>query len=94
LVFETITELSKIFKNFASPQDKLVFETITELSRERKPITTRDINLAIKRKFGKFMRLQRLFETLNRLQEYGFMEIDVTSDNNKPVLVWKNLVNV
>jgi len=84
----------KIFKNFASPQDKLVFETITELSKEKRAMVTMDINLAIKRKVGKFMKLERLIDKLNHLQEYGFIKKDIVSNNNKPVMVWKILVNV
>ena len=53
-----------------------------------------DINLAIKRKVGKFMKLERRVERLNRLQEYGFIKKDIVSNNNKPVMVWKTLVNV
>ena len=83
----------KIFNNLASPKDKLILQAIAELSREKKPITTRDINLSIKRKVGKFMKLERLLERLNRLQEYGFVKMDITVHNNQPSLVWKNLIN-
>jgi exosortase len=88
------TNNQKIFNNFASQTDKLILETISELSRESKTITTSDINLAIKRKVEKFMKLERLVERLNRLQEYGFIKRDVASNDNKPVLIWKSLVNI
>jgi exosortase len=83
----------KIFNNFASSYDKLLLQTITELSKERK-MTTRDINIAIKNKVGKFMKLERLVEKLNSLMEYGFIKMDITSNDNKPSLVWKSLVNI
>jgi DNA-binding HxlR family transcriptional regulator len=50
--------------------------------------------LAIKRKIGKTMKLERLIERLNRLQEYGFVKRDITSNGNKPALVWKSLISV
>ena len=57
-------------------------------------MVTIDINLAIKRKVGKFMKLERRVERLNRLHEYGFIKKDIVSNNNKPVMVWKTLVNL
>jgi len=84
----------KIFNNFASPEDKLVLQTISELSKEKRTFITEDINLAIKRKIGKTMKLERLIERLNRLQEYGFVKRDITSNGNKPALVWKSLISV
>jgi len=84
----------KIFNNFASSEDKLVLQTVAELSKEKKAITTRDISSAIKRKAGKFMKFERLVERLNRLEEYGFIKRDIASNNNKPMLVWKSLVNI
>ncbi len=84
----------KIFDHFASPTDKLTLQAITELNKERKTAAARDINLAIKRKVGKTMRIEKLGEKLNRLQEYGFIKTDIASYNNKPILVWKSLVNM
>lgn len=84
----------KIFNNFASKTDKHILKAMTELSAEKKAITTGDINLVIKRKIGKFMKLESLVERLDRLQEYGFIKRDVTSNDNKPVLIWKSLVNI
>ena len=84
----------KIFNNFATPEEKLVLQTLTELSKERKAATTKEINFAIKRKIGKFMKVERLIERLNRLQEYGFIKTDLHSNNNRPFLVWKSLVNI
>jgi len=82
----------KIFNNFASTTDKLVLKVITELNRTKKAMTTAEINGAIKNKVGKSMALKKLLERLNRLQEYGFIKMDVISNNNEPVLVWKNLI--
>lgn len=84
----------KIFNNLASSEEKLVLQTISELSKEKKAVTTKDINLAIKSKVGKLMTLEKLIERLNRLQEYGFIKRDIASNNNKPMLVWKSLVNI
>jgi hypothetical protein len=84
----------KIFNNFASPKDKLVLQTTVELSKEKKTVTTEDINFAIRSKVGKFMKLERLIEHLNRLQEYGFIKREIISNHNKPLLSWKSLINV
>jgi exosortase len=84
----------KIFNNFASSEDKLVLQTISEVSKEKRAVTTKDINVAIKGKVGKFMKLERLIERLNHLQDYGFVKRDITSDDNRPTLVWKSLVNM
>ncbi|MEM1564007.1 MAG: exosortase/archaeosortase family protein [Candidatus Bathyarchaeia archaeon] len=84
----------KIFNNFASPNDKLVFTTIIELNKTKKVVTTADINYAIKTKVGKKMKIERLVERLIRLQEYGFIKMDITSNDNKPLLFWKSLVNL
>ncbi len=84
----------KIFNNLASPTDKLVLQTITELSRTKRTATTAEINLAIKNKTGKTVRIERLVERLNHLQEYGFIKMDMTLNNNNPILVWKSLVNL
>jgi exosortase len=84
----------KIFNNFASPKDKLVLQTTVELSKEKKTVTTEDINLAIRSKVGKFMKLESLIEHLNRLQEYGFIKREIVSNHNKPLLSWKSLINV
>jgi len=84
----------KIFNNFASPKDKLVLGVLTELSRTKKAVTTAEINCAIKNKAGKNMGLEKLLERLNRLQEYGFIKMDVISNNNEPMLVWRNLIAI
>jgi len=84
----------KIFNNFGSPKDKLVLQTTIELSKEKKAVTTIDINLAIRRKVGKFMKLESLMEHLNRLQDYGFIKRDIISNQNKPLLAWRSLINI
>jgi len=84
----------KIFNNFASTTDKLLFKTIIELSRTKKAMTTAEINGAIKNKAGKNMALEKLLERLNRLQEYGFIKMDVISNKNEPMLVWRNLITI
>jgi len=84
----------KIFNNFGSPKDKLVLQTTIKLNKEKKAVTTMDINLAIKRKVGKFMKLESLMEHLNRLQDYGFIKRDIISNHNKPLLAWRSLINI
>lgn len=84
----------KIFNNYASPKDKLVFKAITELTEAKKAVIISDINDAIKTKVGKRLKVERLVERLNRLQEYGFVKMDVISHDNKPLIVWKSLVNL
>jgi len=84
----------KIFNNFASSEDKLVLQVVVELSEKSKTITTRDINVVIKGKIGKFVKLEGLVKRLDLLQGYGFIKRDVVSVNDKPVLAWKSLVNM
>ncbi|MEM3824269.1 MAG: exosortase/archaeosortase family protein [Candidatus Bathyarchaeia archaeon] len=84
----------KIFNHFATPEDKLVLQAITELSKEKKTTTTKNINLAIKNKIGRFMKFERLMERLNHLQDYGFIKRGMVFINNKPFLIWRSLVNL
>ncbi|MEM2280978.1 MAG: exosortase/archaeosortase family protein [Candidatus Bathyarchaeia archaeon] len=84
----------KIFNNFASPADKLVLQAVTELGKVKGTITTAEISSAIRNKTGKTIRLERLVERLNRLQEYGFIKMDITIKNNSPTLVWKSSVSL
>ncbi|MEM2971700.1 MAG: exosortase/archaeosortase family protein [Candidatus Bathyarchaeia archaeon] len=84
----------KIFNNFASSEDELVLQAVSELSKEKGAATTKEINLLIKSKAGRFMKFEILVDRLNHLQEYGFIKLDLTSNNNKPILVWKSLVNI
>jgi exosortase len=79
----------KIFNNFASAEDKLLFKVIQELSKEKKMIKSRDVNLAIKRKTGKIMKIDALLNRLNHLEEYGLIQKDIVPFKNKPILVWK-----
>jgi exosortase len=84
----------KIFNHFATPEDKLVLQTIAELNKEKRTATTKNINLAIKGKIGRFVKFERLMERLNRLQDYGFIRRDMAFIDNKPVLIWRSLVNL
>jgi len=84
----------RIFNNYATPEDKLVLQAVDELGKNKKMATTGNINLAIKSKAGKLIKIERLVERLNRLQDYGFIKIDVTSIDNKPFLIWRSLVSL
>jgi exosortase/archaeosortase family protein len=84
----------KIFNNFASITDKLVLEVITDLNRTKKAVTTAEINCAIKNRVGKNMGLKKLLERLNRLQEYGFIKMDIILNKNEPMLVWRNPIAI
>ncbi|MEM1582446.1 MAG: exosortase/archaeosortase family protein [Candidatus Bathyarchaeia archaeon] len=84
----------KIFNRSAHPNDKLLLQTIAELSKEKSAITARDINLALKRKTGRFMKIKALTARLNNLEKYGFIKRDITVVNDKPILVWKNLIDI
>jgi exosortase len=81
----------KIFNNYASPEDKLLLQTIQNLAKEKKAIRTNDINMAVKRKMEKSMKLDALLSRLNHLEEYGLIKKDVTHVKNTPMLVWKPL---
>lgn len=83
------TNNQKIFNNFASANDKLVLPTILDLAKENKVIETREINTAIKRKKKKSLNFAKLLNTLDNLEEYGFLKKDVAAVKNRPRLVWK-----
>ena len=82
------TSNQKIFKKLAPPDEKLALRAISDLAKEKKKMETRNIKAAIKKR-GKSMRLDETLDTLNRLEEYGFIRKDVVSDRNRPKLVWK-----
>ncbi|MEM2820599.1 MAG: exosortase/archaeosortase family protein [Candidatus Bathyarchaeia archaeon] len=88
------TNNTKLFNRFAHPNDKLILQAITELSEKKNAITARDINLAIEEKAGRFMKIKALMARLNNLEKYGFIKRDLAVVNDKPVLVWKNLVDI
>lgn len=79
----------KIFNRFAHSNDKILLRTIMELSKKKKPVTARNINLTIRRKAGRFMKIKALTTRLNNLEKYGFIKRDIMVINDKPVLVWK-----
>jgi exosortase len=79
----------KIFKNFASTQEKLVLQTILDLAKDKKIMKTSDISDAIDRKAGKPIKLDNLLKMLNRLEGYAFIKKDIASVKNKPMLTWK-----
>ena len=79
----------KIFKNFASPKEKIVLQTIQDLAKDKNIMETREIQEAIKQKIGKPVKFNTLFNILNHLEEYGFIKKDIVSNKNKPRLVWK-----
>jgi len=79
---------SKIFKGFASEEDKLILETVSNLAKEKKNIETREITYAL-RKRGKFMKFSELVNKLKVLEEYGFIGRKIVSVNNNPKFVWR-----
>jgi len=79
----------KVFNRFAHPNDKILLQIISELSGEKSIMTARNINLAIKRRFGRFMKVKALVSRLNSLEKYGFIKKDMAIINDRPVLVWK-----
>jgi exosortase len=83
------TNNQKIFNNFASANDKLVLQTVLDLAKKNKVIETREINTAIKRKKKKSLNSAKLLNTLDNLEEYGFIKKDVAAVKNRPRLVWK-----
>ena len=88
------TNNQKIFNNFASANDKLVLQTVLDLAKENKAkenkvIETREITTAIKRKKKKSLNFAKLLNTLDNLEEYGFIKKDVAAVKNRPRLVWK-----
>jgi len=83
------TNNQKIFNNFASANDKLVLQTVLDLAKENKVMETREINTAIKRKKKKSLNFAKLLNTLDNLEEYGFIKKDVAAVKNRPRLIWK-----
>jgi len=83
------TNNQKIFNSFASPNEKLILQTLLELAQKKKTMETREINAAIKKNQKKPMNHTKLLETLNNLEEYGFIKKDIVSIKNRPRLIWK-----
>ena len=79
----------KIFNNFASADEKLVLQTVLDSAKEKNAVETREINAAIKRRKKKSLKSDELLNTLNDLEEYGFIKRDIVSVKNTPKLVWK-----
>ncbi|MEA2089938.1 MAG: exosortase/archaeosortase family protein [Thermoproteota archaeon] len=79
----------KIFNNFAPAEEKLVLKTILDLAKEKKAMETREINAAIKRKTRKPLKFNKLQNTLNSLEKYGFIEKNIATVRNRPRLIWK-----
>lgn len=79
----------KIFSKFAPTEEKLVLQAIIDLAKEKKAMETRDINEAIKGRIKKSLKFDKLRNTLNHLEEYGFIKRDIVSIRNRPRLIWK-----
>ena len=79
----------KIFRGFASKNDKLVLQTVIDLAKEKRYVGTMEIMNAFREKTGKSIENDELIDILNRLEEYGFIRKDVVSVDNVPKLVWK-----
>jgi len=79
----------KVFNNFAPPEERFILQTILDLAKEKKKMETRDIYAAIKRRKGKSVKSDELFDVLTRLEEYGFIKRDIASIQNRPKLTWK-----
>ena len=79
----------KVFNNFAPPEERLILQTVLDLAKEKKKMETKDIHAAIKRRKGKSVKFDELFDALTRLEEYGLVERDTVSLRNSPKLIWK-----
>jgi len=79
----------KIFNKFAPTEEKLILQAIIDLAKDKKVMETRDISEAIKRRIKKSMEFEKLRNTLNHLEEYGFIKRDIVSVKNRPRLIWK-----
>ena len=79
----------KIFDKIAPPKEKQALQTILDLAKNKKAMETRDINEAIKARTGKTVKVEKLLNVLNRLEEYGFIRKDILIIKNQPKLVWK-----
>jgi len=82
----------KLFKGFASKEDKLLLKTIINLTKSKRNIETRDILKALHSKTGKSSKLNDLIEKLNHFEEYGFIKKDIVSTDSYSKLVWKVLI--
>lgn len=82
----------KLFKGFASKEDKLLLKTIINLTRSKRNIETRDILKALQSKTGKSPKLSDLIEKLNHFEEYGFIKKDIAFTDSYSKLVWKVLI--
>jgi DNA-directed RNA polymerase delta subunit len=60
-----------------------------ELTGHMTHLEIMDIAQAIKEKKGIDIKFKELFNTLTRLEGYGFVKRGITSVQNQPRLVWK-----
>ena len=84
----TRTRNLKIFRSFASEEDKMLLETIQKISEEKGRIELQELKDTL-RKNEKFIKDSELEAGLERLEKYGFIKKDVSSIEGTPRLVWK-----
>jgi len=82
----------KLFRSFASKEDKLLLTILIDLTKRKRNIKTKDILNAFKKRIRKPLKLNDLIEKLAHLEEYGFIKRDVILIKNNPQLVWKTSV--
>jgi exosortase/archaeosortase family protein len=79
----------KLFDSFASKDEKAILKTLQEITAEKKTTRTADIQEALERNTHKSIDEDTLHRILTHLEKYGFIKKDLTSIDNRPVLIWK-----
>jgi len=79
---------SKIFRSFASKDDRLILEVLSSLAKDNRNIETKEIADALKKR-GKSIKLSELIDKLEFLEEYGFVKRETIPSDNVLKLVWK-----
>jgi len=85
------TRNMKIFRSFASEEDKTLLETIQKLSEQKGKIGLQELKDALRKK-GRFIKNSELKAEVDRLETYGFIKKDVALEG-APRIVWKYIKN-
>jgi len=78
----------RIFRSFASKEDKILLEAIQKVSEKNGIIELQKLKEILKQK-GRFVNNSDLKERLDRLEKYGFIKGDIILIEDAPRLVWR-----
>jgi exosortase len=84
------TTNTKIFNNFAAPEEKRVLQTLQKLRGETKETPHRAIHHALQETIDTPIDPETVLDTLNNLEHYGLIKRDILNRQNQPKLIWKS----